>query len=57
VEQHISPQLLDSFFFSDFPYVLFILPWNISEEIKNQLSFLSKSGVKYFRAIPNIEYF
>lgn len=51
------PIVGDSILKDNPPDVLFILPWNISEEIKNQLSFLSESGVKYFRAIPNVEYF
>jgi len=38
------------------PDVVLILPWNISTEVTAQLSYLRKSGTKFFRAIPNIEY-
>jgi len=39
------------------PDVLLILPWNLSIEIKSQLSNLIKSGVQTMRAIPNVEIF
>jgi len=39
------------------PDVLLVLPWNLSEEIKEQLHELSDSGMKFLRAIPRVEYF
>jgi len=39
------------------PKILLILPWNLSEEIKNQLQFLRKHNVKFLKAIPRLEYF
>jgi hypothetical protein len=39
------------------PDVLLVLPWNLSDEIKNQLSEFSQSGMRFLRAIPNLEYF
>jgi hypothetical protein len=39
------------------PDVLVVLPWNLSDEIKNQLSEFSQSGMRFLRAIPNLEYF
>jgi len=39
------------------PDVLLILPWNLSTEIKHQLKYLEKSGTKFLRAIPKLEYF
>jgi hypothetical protein len=37
------------------PDVLLILPWNLTKEIKLQLSNYLKSGVIAIRAIPNVE--
>ena len=39
------------------PDILLILPWNLSIEIKSQLSSYLKSGIKTIRAIPKVEYF
>jgi hypothetical protein len=39
------------------PDILLVLPWNLSDEIKSQLSSLLKSGMKTIRAIPRVEYF
>lgn len=39
------------------PDVLLILPWNLSHEIKSQLSFLTESGMQTIRAIPKVEIF
>lgn len=39
------------------PDILLVLPWNLSTEIKSQLSLYSKSGMKTIRAIPKVEYF
>ena len=38
------------------PDVLLILPWNLFDEIKEQLSYLSSHGTKFLRAIPKLEY-
>jgi hypothetical protein len=38
------------------PDVLLILPWNLFDEIKEQLSYLSNHGTKFLRAIPKLEY-
>lgn len=38
------------------PDVLLILPWNLFDEITEQLSYLSKDGMKFLRAIPRLEY-
>ena len=39
------------------PDILLILPWNLAEEIGNQLGFLREQGVKFLRAIPSLQYF
>jgi hypothetical protein len=39
------------------PDILLILPWNLAEEIGNQLEYLRGQGVKFLRAIPSLEYF
>ena len=39
------------------PDVLLILPWNIADEVRDQLLHLSKNGMKFLRAIPSLEYF
>ena len=39
------------------PDILLVLPWNLSIEIKSQLSSYLKSGMKTIRAIPRVEYF
>ena len=37
--------------------VIFVLPWNLSNEIKDQLKEKVPQGTKFLRAIPNLEYF
>ncbi len=37
------------------PDILLILPWNLTNEIKSQLSEYLKAGMKAFRAIPYVE--
>jgi 2-polyprenyl-3-methyl-5-hydroxy-6-metoxy-1,4-benzoquinol methylase len=39
------------------PDILLILPWNLSLEIKSQLSTLIESGMHTMRAIPTVEFF
>ena len=39
------------------PDVLLVLPWNLANEIKIQLNWLSDGGTKFLRAIPKVEYF
>ena len=39
------------------PDILLVLPWNLSHEIKSQLSTLIKSGMQTMRAIPQVELF
>lgn len=40
------------------PDVLLVLPWNLADEIKSQLTDLTKVySVKFLRAVPNLEYF
>ena len=39
------------------PDVLLVLPWNISTEIKTQLSDMVEAGMKLLRALPKLEYF
>lgn len=40
------------------PDVLLVLPWNLADEIKSQLTDLAKLySVKFLRAVPNLEYF
>ena len=39
------------------PDILLVLPWNLSFEIKSQLSLYLKSGMKIIRAIPKVEFF
>jgi len=39
------------------PDILLILPWNLSLEIKSQLSTLIESGMQTMRAIPKVELF
>jgi len=39
------------------PDILLILPWNLAEEIGNQLEYLRGQGVRFLRAIPSLEYF
>ena len=39
------------------PDILLVLPWNLSTEIKSQLFWYLKSGMKTIRAIPKVEYF
>jgi hypothetical protein len=37
------------------PDYVFILPWNIKEEIVEQMSFIREWGGKFFVAIPRVE--
>jgi hypothetical protein len=39
------------------PDILLILPWNLADEIANQLGYLKEQGVKFLRAIPSLQYF
>lgn len=39
------------------PDALLVLPWNISTEIKTQLSDMVEAGMKLLRALPKLEYF
>lgn len=39
------------------PDILLVLPWNLSFEIKSQLSPYLKSGMRIIRAIPKVEFF
>ena len=38
----------------DKPDFVVIFPWNISDEVKTQLNYLSKSGMKFVVAVPNL---
>ena len=40
------------------PDVLLVLPWNLADEIKSQLTHLANvNSMKFLRAVPNLEYF
>ena len=39
----------------DNPDFVVIFPWNISYEVKTQLSYLAKSGTKFVVAVPNLQ--
>lgn len=39
------------------PDVLLVLPWNLANEIVDQLHYLRKEGVRFLKAIPAVEYF
>ena len=39
----------------DKPDFVVIFPWNISDEVKTQLNYLSKSGMKFVVAVPNLQ--
>jgi SAM-dependent methyltransferase len=39
----------------DKPDFVVIFPWNISDEIKTQLNYLSTSGTKFVVAVPNLQ--
>ena len=39
----------------DKPDFVVIFPWNISDEVKTQLNYLSKSGTKFVVAVPNLQ--
>lgn len=39
------------------PDVLLVLPWNLADEIKEQLGSLISNGMKLLRIIPELEYF
>ncbi len=38
------------------PDILLVLPWNIVDEVRGQLNYLAKKGMKFLRAIPSLEY-
>ena len=40
---------------SDQPDFVVIFPWNISDEVKTQLGYLTKSGTKFVVAVPNLQ--
>ena len=42
---------------SDKPDYVVIFPWNLSEEIAEQLSYLSSNGTKFVTAVPQLEIF
>ena len=40
------------------PDVLLVLPWNLADEIKSQLTHLANvNSIKFLRSVPNLEYF
>jgi hypothetical protein len=39
------------------PDILLVLPWNLADEIKQQLKNFTTSGMQLLRAIPKLEYF
>ena len=39
----------------DKPDFVVIFPWNISDEVKTQLNYLTKSGTKFVVAVPNLQ--
>ena len=39
----------------DKPDFVVIFPWNISHEVKTQLSYLTKNGTKFVVAVPNLQ--
>jgi hypothetical protein len=39
------------------PQVLLVLPWNLADEVKSQLSTEVREGLKLLKAIPSLEYF
>ncbi len=39
----------------DKPDFVVIFPWNISHEVKTQLSYLTRSGTKFVVAVPNLQ--
>jgi len=40
------------------PDVLLVLPWNLANEIKTQLTYVANMNtMKFLRAVPNLEYF
>ncbi len=43
--------------FSDRPYWILILPWNLKEEIVSQLEKVRESGVKFVTAVPTLNEF
>lgn len=47
----LPPEILDT----DIPDYIFVLPWNISEEVQNQLQHLSDKGAKFVTAIPYLQ--
>jgi hypothetical protein len=51
------PIVGEDYMYSNPPDVLLILPWNLATEISGQLADLKGRGVRFLRAIPNLEYF
>jgi len=47
----LPPEVLDS----DIPDYILILPWNISDEVRNQLKHLIDRGTKFVTAIPYLQ--
>ena len=47
----LPPEILNT----DIPDYIFVLPWNISEEVQNQLQHLSEKGAKFVTAIPYLQ--
>jgi hypothetical protein len=39
------------------PDILLLLPWNLADEVKSQLTSFTDRGVRLLRAVPNLEYF
>jgi hypothetical protein len=49
----VEPKMLNS----ERPDVLLVIPWNLSKEIKMQVSDQIQLGSRLIRAIPEVEYF
>ncbi len=47
----VSPDIL----YSEFPDYLLILPWNLSEEVMSQYSFLKSKGTQFVVALPELK--
>jgi SAM-dependent methyltransferase len=50
----LIPILNPSILYVDVPDILIIFPWNISAEIKEQLSWLESKKTRFFTAVPKI---
>lgn len=51
------PVVDESSFYRDRPDIILILPWNLREEISNQLKYSREWGCKFLVAIPEIQTF